>query len=56
MSEVLYLQWSFGVTCWEIFSGGRMPYGGLLPTTIAKMLRDGERMDAPDNLACSSEV
>ena len=50
------IQWSFGVTCWEVFNGGREPYGGLHPLSIAKMLRAGERLDAPDNSACSSQV
>ena len=33
-----------------------MPFGGVLPMTLAKMLRNGDRMDAPENSACSSEV
>ena len=33
-----------------------MPFGGVHPPTLAKMLRNGERMDAPENSACSSEV
>ena len=33
-----------------------MPFGGVHPSTLAKMLRNGERMDAPENSACSSEV
>ena len=33
-----------------------MPFGGVHPSTLANMLRHGERMDVPENTACSSEV
>lgn len=49
-------QWSFGVTCWEVFSGGKVPYGGLSPTYMPKLLKDGERMGAPINAACSDDM
>lgn len=49
-------QWSFGVTCWEVFSGGKVPYGGLSPTYMPKLLKDGERMGAPINAACSNDT
>ena len=44
------------MTCWEIFSGGKIPYGGLSPLSLSKLLKDGERMEPPDNAACSSEM
>ena len=44
------------MTCWEIFSGGKIPYGGLSPLSIPKMLKGGERMESPDNAACSQEM
>ena len=50
------MQWSFGVTCWEVFSGGKQPYGGINPLSIPKILSEGERMEAPVNAACSNEV
>ena len=33
-----------------------MPYGGLSPLSLSKLLKDGERMEAPDNAACSLEM
>ena len=33
-----------------------MPFGGLTPLSLPKLLRDGERMEAPDNQACSDEM
>jgi serine/threonine protein kinase len=45
--------WSFGVTCWEVFSGGKEPYGGIMPMAILKLLEQGQRMDKPNNNACS---
>ena len=53
---ILLSKWAFGVTCWEVFSGGKMPYGGLSPLSLSKLLKDGERMEAPDNAACSQEM
>ena len=44
------------MTCWEIFSGGKIPYGGLSPLSIPRLLKGGERMEAPDNAACSQEM
>ena len=44
------------MTCWEIFSGGKIPYGGLSPLSLPRLLKGGERMEAPDNAACSQEM
>ena len=38
------LQWAFGVTCWEIFSGGKVPYAGINPVDLPQMLDSGYRM------------
>ena len=50
------LKWSFGVTCWEVFSGGKMPYPGVSPLELTRMLCKGQRMDIPDNATCSKEM
>ena len=49
-------QWSYGVTMWEIFSGGKSPYPGTNPTTLVQMLENGERLPKPYNAACSDEM
>ncbi|XP_019858631.1 PREDICTED: deleted in malignant brain tumors 1 protein-like isoform X1 [Amphimedon queenslandica] len=48
--------WSFGVTCWEIFSGGKMPYGGVSPMSLPSLLEAGDRLQKPLNAACTSDV
>ena len=47
-------QWSFGVTCWEIFSLGRQPYPGVDNFEVAKYLNDGNRLEQP--ALCSNEM
>ena len=49
---ICFMQWSFGVTCWEVFNGGRIPYPGLTAQSLPKLINRGHRMDKPDNLAC----
>ena len=53
---VTCLQWSFGVTCWEIFTFGRVPYSGIRAMSILNMLREGERLERPTNTACSDKM
>jgi len=48
--------WSFGVTCWEVFTGGEIPYGGISPVALLQLLRDGDRLNKPMNPACSDEI
>ena len=52
----LVLQWSFGVTVWEIFTCGRVPYSGVPAMSLLKTLQRGERLERPDNEACSDEM
>ena len=53
---ISFIQWSFGVTVWETFSGGAVPYAGIRPMTFLKLLTDGETLPIPSNTACSSEM
>ena len=46
------VQWSFGVTCWEIFSTAKTPYPGIHPTSLITQLENGERLPKPNNAAC----
>ena len=50
------LQWSFGVTCWEVFTGGQIPYSGISPIALLQLLQNGERLSKPINPACSNEM
>ena len=49
-------QWSYGVTMWEIFSGGKAPYPGIDPLTLMQSLEQGHRMPQPYNTACTEEM
>ena len=53
---VICLQWSFGVTVWEIFTCGRIPYTGIPAMGLLKELQRGQRLERPDNEACLDEV
>ena len=46
------MQWSYGITCWEVFSGGKTPYPGINPVSLVRILEDGERLEKPANAAC----
>ena len=41
-------QWSYGVTCWEIFSLGRIPYPGVDNVDVINFLKHGKRLDKPE--------
>ena len=49
-------QWSYGVTMWEIFSGGKAPYPGTDPLTLMQRLEEGDRISKPSNAACTDEM
>jgi serine/threonine protein kinase len=48
--------WSYGVTMWEVFSGGKSPYPGTNPVTLVQMLEEGGRLPKPYNSACSDKI
>ena len=48
----LSLQWSYGVTCWEVFTCGKLPYAGMDPCDLPKFLERGRRLEKPENAAC----
>ena len=50
------MQWSYGVTCWEVFTCGRNPYPAMDPPTILRYLGAGSRLEKPKNEACSDEM
>lgn len=39
--------WSYGVTSWEIFAGGRVPYAGMV--NFQNLLRNGYRLPRPSD-------
>lgn len=48
--------WSYGVTCWEIFSGGAIPYPGVHPHSVLNFIEDGGRLSRPKNAACCENM
>ena len=42
-----YAQWSFGVTCWEVFSFGRSPYPGIENQDILRRILNNQRLERP---------
>lgn len=52
---IILMQWSFGVTCWETFSGGDIPYPEIQPSAMVRYLESGQRLHKPINQACKDE-
>ena len=42
------LQWSFGVTLWEILTRGRNPYSNVDNFDMKQHLQNGNRLEKPD--------
>ena len=50
------MQWAYGITCWEVFTGGQSPYAAIKPSSILGLLQQGERLEIPNNSACSNDM
>ncbi|CAI8006273.1 Fibroblast growth factor receptor 3 [Geodia barretti] len=48
--------WSFGVTVWEVFTCGRIPYRGIPVMYLLEAIKAGKRLEKPENEACLDEV
>nr|XP_022336376.1 vascular endothelial growth factor receptor 2-like isoform X2 [Crassostrea virginica] len=46
--------WSFGIVLWEIVTLGGSPYPGIPNEDLFRLLKDGYRMDQPEN--CSTDI
>lgn len=46
--------WAFGVLAWELITLGASPYPGIPPQNLYHLLKQGYRMEKPDN--CSDEM
>lgn len=46
--------WSFGILLWELVTLGAVPYPGITVQDLFKLLKEGYRMDKPNN--CSNEL
>ena len=50
------MQWAYGVTCWEIFTGGKIPYSSVKVKDLPMLLSEGYRLHKPENAALSTEM
>ena len=50
------MQWAYGVTCWEVFTAGKVPYATVNLNNILTKLNNGHRLEKPANNACDEEM
>ena len=53
---IMLIQWSYGVTVWEVFNGGRTPYPAVDPLSLIQLLGEGRRLERPLTAACATEM
>eukprot|EP00039_Didymoeca_costata_P023201 m.6325 g.6325 ORF g.6325 m.6325 type:complete len:919 (+) comp3518_c0_seq1:175-2931(+) len=41
--------WAYGVTMWEVFEYGMLPYKGKTNKEVQELIRDGQRLKKPEN-------
>ncbi|XP_048488932.1 tyrosine-protein kinase HTK16 isoform X1 [Plutella xylostella] len=46
--------WSYGVTLWEMWSGGKQPYGEIRGVEAIQLVENGQRLEKPDD--CPEEI
>jgi RYK receptor-like tyrosine kinase len=51
---LFFIQWSFGVTLWEMMTLGLEPYSDIDPFEMASYLKQGYRVSQPVN--CPNEL
>ena len=56
ISSSLLLKWSFGVTMWEVFTSGRVPFAGIHLLNLLNQLLSGKRLEKPNNEACNDDL
>jgi hypothetical protein len=51
-----HIQWAYGVTLWEMYSGGTTPHAGIQVAELLQKFRNGYRMEKPLNRACTEDM
>ena len=41
---------------WEVFTCGRVPFAGIHVVKLLSELREGQRLEKPDNIACHDDM
>ena len=50
------MQWAYGVTCWDIFTAGKVPYATVNLSHLMKELNKGYHLEMPANDACDESM